>query len=285
MDGMQDEGVSHVRRITTFRDGQRRDTSLLVLTFSSTRLPPKVTCGYLIYDIKPFIPNPLRCYTCQRFGHGKNSCKDAALCARCAQPAHEGTPCQSPQKCINCKSNDHTADSKDCPIWKKEKRVCEVKVHRDITYKEARNAVETETEKTPNSFAQIAAKKTASSETQTDPIPQLQPLKLLPPLKPTSLTAPRVQTTQSAQTQKTTPRQSSANSGAIPRNTSRGRSPARKENGHRSQRERSSHSHVRSRSPKNGSDQRQARWSSSSRPPPSSRGDVGPPVGQGQLFS
>ena len=96
MEGMSGENVSHVRRITTYRDGQRRDTSLLVLTFNYAVLPLKITCGYLSYEVRPFVPNPLRCFSCQKFGHGKNTCKQSPLCADCAQPAHEGS-CQSPK--------------------------------------------------------------------------------------------------------------------------------------------------------------------------------------------
>ena len=38
LDGLRTEGVSNVRRLTAFRDDQRRDTNLLVLTFETTTL-------------------------------------------------------------------------------------------------------------------------------------------------------------------------------------------------------------------------------------------------------
>ena len=279
LEGMRGDGVTHVRRITTYRDGQRRNTNLLVLTFQTSRLPVKFTTGYLSFEVKPFIPNPLRCYKCQKFGHGKNSCDQPARCSDCAQPQHEGSPCQSPKKCVNCDSDGHGAGSKDCPQWQKEKKICEIKVTRDISYSEARKVVEAETSKTSKSYATVSAKQLTSTEMQTDPLPQLPPLKLLPPRKPATVTvSPAATNTQSQHMSK--PSQSS---GAISRNTSRGRSPSRKSSGSRQNRERSQQSTVRSRSPGSRSDHPARPYSS--RPPSVGRGAVGPPVGQGQFFS
>ena len=88
---LRGDGVQHIRRLTTFRDGQQRDTSLLVLTFDSTSLPEKLTIGWLRKDVRVFIPNPLRCYKCQRFGHGSSTCRQSARCAKCGDAPHEGT--------------------------------------------------------------------------------------------------------------------------------------------------------------------------------------------------
>ena len=122
LEEMRGDGVTHVRRLTTFRDGARRDTSLLVLTFSSPRLPLKLKTGYLSYDVNVFVPNPLRCFACQRFGHAKGKCTQPARCNNCGDKAHEGVECAKPQKCVSCDSTDHTTTSKDCPIWIKEKK-------------------------------------------------------------------------------------------------------------------------------------------------------------------
>ena len=79
---LRGDGVTHIRRLTTFKDGQRRDTSLLVLTFNSTSLPEKLNIGWLRKDVRVFIPNPLRCFKCRRFGHGSSTCRQSARCQR-----------------------------------------------------------------------------------------------------------------------------------------------------------------------------------------------------------
>ena len=89
---LRGDGVTHIRRLTTFRDGQRRDTSLLVLTFDTTTLPEKITIGWVRKDVRVFIPNPLRCFKCQRFGHGSSTCRQSARCQKCGEAPHEGSP-------------------------------------------------------------------------------------------------------------------------------------------------------------------------------------------------
>ena len=113
-----DQGVTAVRRMTVMRDGQRRNTNTLVLTFGQPSHPTSVKCAYLNIKVETFIPNPLRCYKCQRFGHHKFNCRRNATCARCGEEGHEDS-CSQPEKCINCQDS-HSAYSRNCPIWKKE---------------------------------------------------------------------------------------------------------------------------------------------------------------------
>ncbi|GBN08076.1 hypothetical protein AVEN_273830-1 [Araneus ventricosus] len=43
-------------------------------------------------SVRPYIPNPLRCFKCQRFGHSKTSCRGTLTCARCAEVGHDNAP-------------------------------------------------------------------------------------------------------------------------------------------------------------------------------------------------
>ena len=193
---LRGDGVTHVRRITTFRDGQRRDTSLLVLTFDSTTLPEKLNIGWLRKDVRVFIPNPLRCYNCQRFGHGSSSCRQPARCPKCGKAPHEGSECSSPKSCLNCGSTEHLVSSSQCPVWREEKQVCEVKAKSGLSYPEARRQVKAE-KATPipgRSYAKAASSvQTVSSSTQTEPLVALPPLQLLKPLTTKTTTTAETQ--------------------------------------------------------------------------------------------
>ena len=182
-EGLRAEGVSHVRRLTTFRDGQRRDTSLLVITFDTTTLPETLLAGHIRYSVRVFIPNPLRCFNCQRFGHSSKFCKQDARCSKCGAAPHDGSPCSAPAKCLSCNSHDHGTNSTQCPVWKTEKEICAVRATMGVSYPQARRTVE---QRNPSpsakTYASAAATQTASIETQTDPLPQLPPLKLLTPI-------------------------------------------------------------------------------------------------------
>ena len=91
-----------------------------------------------------YIPNPLRCFKCQKYGHSRTHCKRTALCANCGQDDHEYEDCTNDSCCVNCKQQ-HAAFSKDCPQWKKEKKILETKYTKNISFGEARKLVEEQT--------------------------------------------------------------------------------------------------------------------------------------------
>lgn len=103
LEGLQDQEVVAVRRITIRRDGEERDTKHIVLTFNSTTLPSTVKAGYLNCKVRPYVPNPRRCFRCQRFGHGSLTCRGKATCAKCASTDHPSDNCgNNTHFCVNC---------------------------------------------------------------------------------------------------------------------------------------------------------------------------------------
>ena len=189
LEGLRDERVCHVRRQTAFKDGERRDTNLLVLSFETSRLPTHLLAGHLRYEVRVFIPNPLRCFKCQRFGHGTKTCRQSARCMMCGEPPHDGSGCTSPRTCLNCESSEHVANSTHCPTWKKEKEVCSLVAKTGVTYLQARRVIEARSP-ADKTYAQAAAITSVSCGTQTDNIPSLPPLQLLAPVSatPTAVT-------------------------------------------------------------------------------------------------
>ena len=106
--------VSHVRRISFTKDGKRIPTNTLVLTFSNPNLPKTIKIGYLVVKVNVYIPNPLRCYKCQKFGHHESRCKsDIERCEKCGDNAdfHNEKYCPGPLKCVNC-GGPHEVTSK-----------------------------------------------------------------------------------------------------------------------------------------------------------------------------
>jgi len=52
---------------------------------------------------------------------------------------HEGASCSNQELCINCKG-EHAASLRECPKWKLEKMVQQLKVERGISFSDARKA-------------------------------------------------------------------------------------------------------------------------------------------------
>ena len=73
-EGMTEQGFTDVCRITVRRDGIIKPANTFLLTFDSPNLPTVVKIGFIQVKVDVYIPNPLRCYNCQVFGHHKNEC-------------------------------------------------------------------------------------------------------------------------------------------------------------------------------------------------------------------
>ncbi|GBN25131.1 hypothetical protein AVEN_220667-1, partial [Araneus ventricosus] len=159
---LNSQGVIHVRRITIRRDGQLLNTKHLILTFDSNKLPEHIKAGYMRLSVRTYIPNPLRCFKCQRFGHSKTSCRGTLTCARCAEVGHESTDCTRTEKCVNCKG-EHTSFYRNCFAWKQEKEIITTKIKKQISYQEARKLVKSQTPTPGNSYVSVAKKSISSN--------------------------------------------------------------------------------------------------------------------------
>lgn len=138
LNGLKDQNVTNVYRIKIKRENKEIETKHFVLTFASSILPDTVEVGYTRLNLRPYIPNPRRCYNCQRYGHGSQSCRGQTTCAKCASHEHASENCKvEPPHCVNCEGS-HPAYSRACPTWKQEKSIITLKVKENITFREAR---------------------------------------------------------------------------------------------------------------------------------------------------
>ncbi|GBM80011.1 hypothetical protein AVEN_203776-1 [Araneus ventricosus] len=112
-------------------------------------------------SVRTYIPNPLRCFKRQRFGHSKTSCRRTLTCARCAEVGHDSSQCTDAEKCVNCK-DAHTSFSRNCSAWKLEKEIITTKIKNQISYPEARKVVKSMTPTPGNSYVS-GSKKSACS--------------------------------------------------------------------------------------------------------------------------
>ena len=142
---LSNQHVSGARRITVYRDGIRRETNTIVLTFNTAILPKTLKIGYLNVGVDLYIPNPLQCYTCFKFGHHERRCNrnsSDALCRHCGEVGntHESGSCKNTIKCANC-GGEHAATSRTCPVWKREKEIVTIKYKESLSFPEARKIV------------------------------------------------------------------------------------------------------------------------------------------------
>ena len=161
---LRDQGVEGVSRFILKKDGKEIKTNTLFITFATPTPPPKLKIGYYNVEVKLYIPNPLRCFSCQEFGHSRKYCKKELRCWKCGCEGHDGSACTSESSCcVNCKGS-HYSSSKECPVWILEKEIQRVKAEKALPYGEARRLVTASSSSpAPSSYANAVKSTVAKS--------------------------------------------------------------------------------------------------------------------------
>ena len=148
--------VVHVKRI--YVDRGKKATHTYIMTFEATELPRSIKIGYINARVGVYVPNPLRCFKCQKYGHGSNRCTGKEICSKCAGE-HSVENCTSDIFCCaNCTTdNDHTASDRACPVYIKEKKVLLIKHTENISFPDARKIVESQTPSSPSYSSVVQA--------------------------------------------------------------------------------------------------------------------------------
>lgn len=172
LEELKNQRVTEVKNIMTRKDGSLKPSPLHILTFDTVTLPENVFVGFIRVPVRQHIPNPIRCLRCQKFGHVQHTCERPHVCPNCAKPADHGDgPCDRETKCLNC-GGSHPAWSRDCPVWKKEKKITEIKIKDKLSIIEARkkyNSISPSFNLSKSFAEAAAAKPTVTSQEDVHP--------------------------------------------------------------------------------------------------------------------
>ena len=162
---LANQGVIEAKKIEITKNGKKIPTGTFILTFNTSLLPKTLNIGYLRVRVDCFIPNPIRCFQCQKYGHFKSTCTHKAVCPKCGGEDHnDHLTCTADPLCINCKGN-HPANAKDCPKWILEKSIQKLKTEKNLSYPEARRQLVTPA--TGVSYAQTVTQTTSKHQFTT----------------------------------------------------------------------------------------------------------------------
>ncbi|XP_042231780.1 uncharacterized protein LOC121872788 [Homarus americanus] len=100
-------------------------------------IPKEVLLGWDTVPVKPYIPRPIRCCHCQRYGHTAKKCRAREVCATCRTTGHHLTSCQATQKKCTVCDGPHSSFDRECPKWREECRIAKLRYEKKISYKEA----------------------------------------------------------------------------------------------------------------------------------------------------
>ena len=155
---LKSKNVSSAKRVIVKRQGKQVPTSTYILTFSTPVLPPTIRIGYLNVKVDIFVPNPMQCYNCYKFGHHENNCVRAGICRRCGTGHDNMDTCTRDIVCANC-GGDHYATSRTCKSWVVEKEILSLKYKSDISFAEARKIVDSWQTPVTSTYAKAASQK------------------------------------------------------------------------------------------------------------------------------
>lgn len=158
--------IEKVERMTRYNrnTGEREPIPTIILYFSKP-LPDTIKIAYSQHKVKTYIPKPVRCYKCQKFGHISEKCNAKQKCPKCAQE-HTYEQCnQTNTKCTNCGGN-HSAGYKGCEKYLDAKHITEMSAINRISYAQAAKIVNNENKNQQTKEQQKTQQKTKSEKSK-----------------------------------------------------------------------------------------------------------------------
>lgn len=134
-------GVCEATRLSRFQNGVKEDSTSVGLTFEG-ELPDRVFLDYVCYRVRPFERAPMRCFSCQEYGHTAAVCRGVRKCVGCGEPGCHKEACLDKEKpvCLHCKG-DHYVGSAKCPKREAESTIYNLRMEKNMTYAEAAKTV------------------------------------------------------------------------------------------------------------------------------------------------
>ena len=138
-EALENYGVAKVERGTYLNSKKERVYGKqYFLTFATASPPTSLNFPQIgiKMDVEKCLPRPIRCFGCQKFGHGKDRCKtkdQVDVCANCGDRhvTSKESPCVNDARCVNCRGA-HSAASFTCPAYKQEEYIKHEAVKKEI---------------------------------------------------------------------------------------------------------------------------------------------------------
>ena len=136
---LQDLPASNAEYYTMKSSRSKKDLHFVKLTFETRTLPTYMYVGFERVKVKEVLPKPRQCQICWKFGHPSKYCHSNPCCPICGENNHNFDSCHYKGNksyhghCPNCNEDGHTAFSKKCPLYIREKEVLMIMKRRGIS--------------------------------------------------------------------------------------------------------------------------------------------------------
>ena len=130
------------KRIYSFKEGNRSPTLTVIFQVEAPFNDKSIIIRGLLLPVSIYIPKPIRCIKCNRFGHTSRFCKYDVRCVRCNK-AHDYNDCpvkdQAEYRCGNCHGN-HSAAFRQCPKYNEVQQILKISAKNRMSYADATKA-------------------------------------------------------------------------------------------------------------------------------------------------
>lgn len=142
LDYLKEQNVIDIKMHTKTTNGTTVNTGLVFVTFGVNALPEYLTVGLLRVRVRPYIPTPIRCFACHKYGHLSKYChqKDHPTCYNCNGTKHihnKEDKCTEQAFCVNCQQTGHNSYNRNCAEYKRQTEIQTIRVTQNVSMAEA----------------------------------------------------------------------------------------------------------------------------------------------------
>jgi len=123
-------------RFKSSDSSELKDSKSVFLQSTTADLPGEVKVGCLFSRVKQYVPRPLRCFKCNRYGHIAGHCRGKLRFSICGGERKYSECSAAAPKCPNC-GGGHSANDKICPRYKRETKILKLKTEAKLSYADA----------------------------------------------------------------------------------------------------------------------------------------------------
>ena len=99
---LEPHGITHAKRFISRETRPEVNLNTFLIIYSTHNIPISIRIGQYNIRVNPYVPNPVRCFKCQKLGHGQSQCKGKIVCFKCSKEDHDGYTSENDHKCTNC---------------------------------------------------------------------------------------------------------------------------------------------------------------------------------------
>ena len=142
LNALSGQNVVNIERMKTRVNHNLVDTHRYIITFNQTEIPRTISLTDWHHElVELYVPRPMRCTKCQRFGHTHKRCRsNQSVCVQCGCEGHIMSQCNDSPKCVNC-GKEHRASSNKCQVYIYKSEVLATQAKRNCTFREAEEQV------------------------------------------------------------------------------------------------------------------------------------------------